>query len=223
MTSCGIPISYNASKEWADKKVVLFSVPGAFTPTCSERHLPGYLTRLGDLKGKGVDVVAVVASNDPFVMSAWGKANGVKDEVVCTQGPPGSYCDLPIDSLALPVRFRCAFRRAIGLGVEWPHRTVGDSAGPRQGGVCRRREGEGRECRRFYLNIRESELIPSRSPESTPCWPICRACLIHESKDRRQWKTSFIIINVVPHGDITGSSFIVSLFHSIYLFGLLPA
>lgn len=83
MTSCGIPIAYNASKEWADKKVVLFSVPGAFTPTCSAQHLPGYLQRLGEVKNKGVDVVAVVASNDPFVMSAWGKANGVKDDLVC--------------------------------------------------------------------------------------------------------------------------------------------
>lgn len=128
-----------------------------------------------------------------------------------------SYCDLPIDSLALPVRFRCAFRRAIGLGVEWPHRALGDSAGPRQGGVCRRREGEGRECRRFYLNILESELIPSRSPGSMPCWPICRAHMIHELKDRMQWKPSLIIINVVPHGDITGSSF-----HSLYHSGLLP-
>lgn len=82
VTSCGIPIAYNASKEWAGKKVVLFSVPGAFTPTCSERHLPGYIQRLSDLKAKGVDIVAVVASNDPFVMSAWGKANGIKDEIV---------------------------------------------------------------------------------------------------------------------------------------------
>lgn len=82
VTACGIPIAYNASKEWVGKKVVLFSVPGAFTPTCSERHLPGYIERLSDLKAKGVDIVAVVASNDPFVMSAWGKANGIKDEIV---------------------------------------------------------------------------------------------------------------------------------------------
>ena len=82
VTSCGIPIAYNASKEWAGKKVVLFSMPGAITPSCSVRHLPGYIERLSDLKAKGVDIVAVVASNDPFVMSAWGKANGIKDEIV---------------------------------------------------------------------------------------------------------------------------------------------
>ena len=91
MTACGIPVNYNASKEWADKKVVLFSVPGAFTPTCSVQHLPGYLQRLGDLKGKGVDVVAVVASNDPFVMSAWGKANGVRDDMVFLSDPDARF------------------------------------------------------------------------------------------------------------------------------------
>jgi len=78
--ACGIPINYNASKEWADKKVVLFALPGAFTPSCSARHLPGYLENLPKLKEKGVDIVAVIASNDPYVMSGWQKANGVKDE-----------------------------------------------------------------------------------------------------------------------------------------------
>lgn len=69
--------------EWANKKVILFAVPGAFTPTCSARHLPGYLENLPALKSKGVDVIAVVAYNDAFVMSAWGKANGVKgDDIV---------------------------------------------------------------------------------------------------------------------------------------------
>ncbi|OAL33331.1 hypothetical protein AYO20_07342 [Fonsecaea nubica] len=81
ITSCGIPQNYNASKEWADKKVVLFAVPGAFTPGCSVRHLPGYIDALQDLKGKKVDIVAVLAYNDAFVMSAWGKANGIKDEI----------------------------------------------------------------------------------------------------------------------------------------------
>ncbi|KAF7712408.1 Peroxiredoxin [Penicillium ucsense] len=78
ITSCGIPINYNASEEWADKKVVLFSVPGAFTPTCSVNHVPGYIKNLPQLRQKGVDIVAVVAFNDPFVMSAWGKANQVR-------------------------------------------------------------------------------------------------------------------------------------------------
>ena len=76
----GIPVTYNASKEWADKKVVLFAVPGAFTPGCSVRHLPGYIEKLDEIKGKAVDIVAVIAFNDAFVMSAWGKANGIKND-----------------------------------------------------------------------------------------------------------------------------------------------
>ncbi|KAK2732343.1 Peroxiredoxin Asp f3 [Myotisia sp. PD_48] len=77
ITSCGIPQKYEASKLWADKKVVLFSVPGAFTPGCSVKHLPGYIQKLEEIKKKGVDIVAVIAYNDAWVMSAWGKANGV--------------------------------------------------------------------------------------------------------------------------------------------------
>ncbi|KIV77075.1 hypothetical protein PV11_08911 [Exophiala sideris] len=80
ITACGIPINYNASKEWANKKVVLFSVPGAFTPGCSVRHLPGYIEKLEEIKGKKVDIVAVLAYNDAFVMSAWAKANGTKNQ-----------------------------------------------------------------------------------------------------------------------------------------------
>ncbi|KAL9122350.1 MAG: hypothetical protein Q9187_001103 [Circinaria calcarea] len=80
LTSCGVPISYNASKEWADKKVVLFAVPGAFTPSCSVQHLPGFIKNLDKIKSKGVDIVAVLAYNDPFVMSAWSKANSVKND-----------------------------------------------------------------------------------------------------------------------------------------------
>jgi peroxiredoxin len=53
-------------------RVVLFAVPGAFTPTCSEKHLPGFLVRADDLKAKGVDTVACIAVNDAFVMGAWG-------------------------------------------------------------------------------------------------------------------------------------------------------
>ncbi|KAL1968445.1 hypothetical protein VTN77DRAFT_1974 [Rasamsonia byssochlamydoides] len=88
ITACGIPVPYNASQEWADKKVVLFSVPGAFTPTCSVSHLPGYIQNLPKLKEKGVDIVAVLAFNDPFVMSAWGKANNIKDNSILFLSDP---------------------------------------------------------------------------------------------------------------------------------------
>jgi len=63
-------------------KVVLFGVPGAFTPTCSDHHLPGFVLRADDLKAKGVDTVACVAVNDAFVMGAWGKDREVGDKVV---------------------------------------------------------------------------------------------------------------------------------------------
>ena len=82
ITSCGIPQPYHASKEFADKKVVLFAVPGAFTPGCSVRHLPGYIEHLDEIKDKGVDLVIVIAYNDAYVMSAWGKANGIKNDKI---------------------------------------------------------------------------------------------------------------------------------------------
>lgn len=71
-----------SSTEWANKKVVVVAVPGAFTPTCSVNHIPPYLEKLSELKSKGVDVVAVIAFNDAWVMSAWGKANGIKDDSI---------------------------------------------------------------------------------------------------------------------------------------------
>jgi len=63
---------------FAHKKVVLFAVPGAFTPTCSERHLPGYIEQFDAFRERGVEV-ACMAVNDPFVMQAWGEAHGVPD------------------------------------------------------------------------------------------------------------------------------------------------
>jgi len=92
ITSCGIPVNYNASKEWADKKVVLFAVPGAFTPGCSVKHLPGYIENLDQIKGKAVDIVAVLAFNDAWVMSAWGKANGIKgDDILFLSDPETKF------------------------------------------------------------------------------------------------------------------------------------
>ena len=64
------------------KKVVLFSVPGAFTPACSSKHLPGFVQQSGALKGKGVDTIACLAVNDVFVMGAWGKDQNAGDKVM---------------------------------------------------------------------------------------------------------------------------------------------
>ena len=58
------------------KKVVFFAVPGAFTPTCHKNHLPGFLEKAADIKGKGVDTIAVTSTNDAFVLDAWSKATG---------------------------------------------------------------------------------------------------------------------------------------------------
>ena len=73
------------------KKVVLFSVPGAFTPTCSNNHLPGYVEHAAALKAKGVDTIACTAVNDAFVMHAWGEHRGVGDEVLMLADGNGSY------------------------------------------------------------------------------------------------------------------------------------
>ena len=64
------------------KTVLLFSVPGAFTPTCDARHLPGYVELAAQIKAKGVDTIACTAVNDVFVMNAWGKAGGVTDKIL---------------------------------------------------------------------------------------------------------------------------------------------
>lgn len=81
MTADG-PKPLTTADVFAGKKVVLFGVPGAFTPTCSARHLPGYIERHADLAAKGVDTVACVAVNDAFVMGAWGKAQEADGKVL---------------------------------------------------------------------------------------------------------------------------------------------
>jgi len=65
----------------AGKKVVLFAVPGAFTPTCSEQHFPGFIAKAADFKAKGVDVIACMSVNDAFVMDAWAKDRGAGDDI----------------------------------------------------------------------------------------------------------------------------------------------
>jgi peroxiredoxin len=73
------------------KKVVLFSVPGAFTPTCSAKHLPGFIDHADALHAKGVDTIACLAVNDVFVMSAWGQSAGVGDKVLMLADGNGTY------------------------------------------------------------------------------------------------------------------------------------
>ena len=68
------------------KRVALFAVPGAFTPTCSARHLPSYVDKAQELKGKGIDEIACISVNDPFVMAAWGERDGSKDITMLADG-----------------------------------------------------------------------------------------------------------------------------------------
>ena len=74
------------------RRVALFAVPGAYTPTCSARHLPSYVDKASDLKAKGVDEIACISVNDPFVMSAWGKADGSSDITMIADGN-GAFAD----------------------------------------------------------------------------------------------------------------------------------
>jgi glutaredoxin/glutathione-dependent peroxiredoxin len=71
--------------------VVLFAVPGAFTPTCSDHHLPGYVRRADELRAKGVDTLACIAVNDVFVLNAWGEAVGAGDKVVMLGDGNGAF------------------------------------------------------------------------------------------------------------------------------------
>ncbi len=73
------------------KRVVLFSVPGAFTPTCDAKHLPGYVALADKLHAKGVDTIACMAVNDVFVMNAWGKASNVAGKVLMLADGNGEY------------------------------------------------------------------------------------------------------------------------------------
>lgn len=74
-----------------NKTVVIFAVPGAYTPTCSARHLPGYLENLEAFKAKGIDTVACLAVNDAFVMDAWGKSQGADDKILMLADGNGDY------------------------------------------------------------------------------------------------------------------------------------
>ena len=81
MTADG-PAAKTTDDVFKGRKVVLFAVPGAFTPTCSAKHLPGYLAEWDALRAKGVDLVACLAVNDAFVMDAWAKAHGAAGKVL---------------------------------------------------------------------------------------------------------------------------------------------
>lgn len=90
MTDNG-PGAMTTDELFAGKKVVLISVPGAFTPTCSMKHLPGFVEQAEALKAEGIDTIACTAVNDVFVMDAWGKDRGVGDSVLMLADGNGDY------------------------------------------------------------------------------------------------------------------------------------
>lgn len=93
------------------KTVVLFGVPGAFTPTCSNNHLPGYLDNYDALKARGVDTIAVVAANDHHVMGAWAKASNAEDRVLFLADGNADYAktlglDMDMSMAGMGVRYK---------------------------------------------------------------------------------------------------------------------
>jgi len=102
MTDAG-PGAISTEELFAGKKVVLVSVPGAFTPTCSASHLPGFVNQADALLAKGVDSIACMSVNDVFVMDAWGKDQKVADKVMMLADGNGEYAralDLEMDGTA---------------------------------------------------------------------------------------------------------------------------
>ena len=85
------PRDLSTDELFKGKRVVLFSVPGAFTPTCDAKHLPGFVQLADQIRAKGVDTIACMAVNDVFVMNAWGKASGVGDRIVMLADGNGDY------------------------------------------------------------------------------------------------------------------------------------
>lgn len=85
---------------FSGKKVAVFAVPGAFTPTCSAKHLPGFVSHADAIKSKGIDAIACIAVNDVFVMDAWGKSQDVGDKVAMLADGSGQFAkalDLELD------------------------------------------------------------------------------------------------------------------------------
>ena len=90
MTEAG-PAPKTTGEVFSGKKIVLFAVPGAFTPTCHGNHLPGFLENLAGFKAKGIDEVVCTAVNDIFVLAAWAKASGAEDKITFLSDGSGNF------------------------------------------------------------------------------------------------------------------------------------
>ena len=89
----GGPEQVSAADYFKGRKVALFSVPGAFTPTCSAKHLPGFVEKAAELKAKGIDEIVCTAVNDAFVMDAWAKNAGATDSVTMLADGNGDFAE----------------------------------------------------------------------------------------------------------------------------------
>ena len=87
----GGPKPVSTDELFGDKKVVVFALPGAFTPTCSAKHLPGFIQNAEAIRGKGVDAIACLSVNDAFVMGAWGDNQGAGDKVMMLADGNGDF------------------------------------------------------------------------------------------------------------------------------------
>lgn len=101
LTTSGIA-NIDTGKLLKGRKVVMFGLPGAYTPVCSASHLPGFVAKAAELKAQGVDEIVCISVNDPFVMQAWGKEHGAEGKVTMLADADG------------------AFTRAIGLSLDLP-------------------------------------------------------------------------------------------------------
>ncbi|MBW4508363.1 MAG: peroxiredoxin [Scytonematopsis contorta HA4267-MV1] len=90
MSSSGVQ-KITTDEIFTGKKVIIFAVPGAFTPSCSERHLPGFLEYADQIKAKGVDTIACISVNDPYVMGAWAKDRNVGNKVLMLADGSGEF------------------------------------------------------------------------------------------------------------------------------------
>jgi len=101
LTTTGI-VNVDTASLLEGKKVVLFGLPGAYTPVCSASHLPGFVAKADELKSQGIDEIACISVNDPFVMQAWGQEHDAEGKVTMLADADG------------------AFTRTIGLGIDLP-------------------------------------------------------------------------------------------------------
>jgi len=120
MTSDG-PDGITTDDLFNGKKVILFGLPGAFTPTCSAKHVPGYVQHADAIKAKGIDTIACVSVNDAFVMGAWGKDQNVGDKVMMLADGSAEFtkaAGLELDLVARGMGVRCQrFSMIVDNGV----------------------------------------------------------------------------------------------------------